>query len=171
MSNAIKRIAIVGPESTGKSTLSKELAIHFETVWVPEFARIYLSGLIRAYTFDDLLEIAKNQILLEEEVAKTADKIIFCDTNLLVVKIWSQHRFRKVHSWVEEELQKRKYDLHLLCDIDFPWEDDPLRAHPHLRQYFFDWYKKELETAGTNYKIVSGVGKNRFKNAIDLIKN
>lgn len=165
----MKRIAIVGPESTGKSTLSKQLALHYNTVWAPEFARDYLTSLNRNYIYDDLLTIAQNQLLLEEKVSNTTGKMVFCDTNLLVIKIWSLHRYGKVDQWIEQQLQNHKYDMQLLCNIDFPWEEDPLREHPHLRQFFFDWYKKELDDAGANYKIISGTGASRFHNAVEII--
>jgi NadR type nicotinamide-nucleotide adenylyltransferase len=171
MISEISRIAIVGPESTGKSTLSEGLAKHFNTVWVPEYAREYINQLNRSYTYDDLLVIAKKQMDSEDVLSKKANKIFFCDTNLLVTKIWSQHKYNKVDLWIEEQMQKRKYDLHLLCDIDFPWEDDVQREHPHMRKYFFDWYKKELETSGAEFKIVSGVGADRLKNTIDFINS
>ena len=145
-----KRILILGPESTGKSTLAKDLAIHFGEPWVPEFAREYLERLERPYQFEDLAEIGEGQVKLEDQLAEKAQKFLFCDTDLRVIHIWSEHRFGKTDPWVLEEIQQRKYELILLTDTDLPWEPDPLREYPELemRQYFFEKYRKLAEQSG-----------------------
>ena len=121
------KIVVIGPESTGKSTLSKSLAEYFKCPWVPEYAREYLEKLKGQYTYDDLLKIAKGQINKEETAIKKTENLLICDTDLHVIKVWSQHKFGKVHSWVEQLITDRKYDLYLLTDIDIPWENDPQR--------------------------------------------
>ena len=166
----IKKIAIVGPESTGKSDLSRALAKHFNTVWVPEYARRYIDNLNRPYEKNDLFKIAIGQIQAEDQLEQKADKFLFCDTNLWVIKIWSEHKYGNCADWILKELKDRFYDLHLLTYIDLPWQDDPQREHPTLRQYFFDVYKNELDSAGINYKIISGLGHERIENAISAIE-
>ena len=167
-----KRILILGPESTGKSTLAKDLAIHFGEPWVPEFAREYLEKLERPYQFEDLAEIGKGQVKLEDQLAEKAQKFLFCDTDLRVIHIWSEHRFGKTDPWVLEEIQQRKYELILLTDTDLPWEPDPLREYPELemRQYFFEKYRKLAEDSGFPYLIVSGDREKRLKFSLEAIQ-
>ncbi len=168
--NRIKKIVVVGPESTGKSELTEALAKHYNTVWVPEYARRYINNLDRPYQKSDLIKIAEGQIRLENQQSKKAKKMFYCDTNLWVIKIWSEHKYGNCDAWINKETINRDYDLHLLADIDLPWEEDPQREHPMLRKYFFDVYKNELENAGINYSVVSGIGPIRLKNAISAIE-
>jgi len=167
----IKRIAITGPESTGKSQLAKKLAEHYNTVWVPEFAREYLNIINRPYVQADILEIAKGQVESEDRLANFAKKILFCDTEAIVTKIWSEFLYKNCHEWILGEIKKNRYDLYLLCNIDLPWVADPLREHPVKRQYFFDLYYKELKSRDFNFYVISGEGDERFQNAIDIIEN
>ncbi len=166
----LKRIAITGPESTGKSSLCKQLASHFNDEWVPEVAREYIEKLNRPYDASDILSIAKNQITREEEMAKKANHFLFCDTELIVTKIWSEHKYKKCDPWILNQISVHDYSLYLLCDIDLPWEQDPQREHPHLRKYFFDLYLKELKDRKLNFQILSGTGDDRLKVAIELIE-
>jgi NadR type nicotinamide-nucleotide adenylyltransferase len=167
----VKKIAITGPESTGKSNLAKQLAEHFQTVFVPEFARDYINNLSRPYNQEDILHIAENQLINERRTTLKANRFLFCDTELIVAKIWSLHKYNDCHPWILEQIKNNHYDLFLLCDIDIQWEFDDQREHPHLRQFFFDWYKKELEYYGFPYRIVSGEGDQRIQNAIHLINH
>lgn len=152
----VKRISITGPESTGKSTLSRALAERLETVWVPEFAREYLESIGRPYQEKDLLQIAKGQLALEDKFMKEANNFLICDTDLLVVKIWSEHKYGRCHPWILEKLNERKYDLFILTYIDIPWEDDPLRENPDLREYFYEKYKQELISRKFNFIEATG---------------
>ncbi len=167
----VKKIAITGPESTGKSILTKKLAEHFQTVYVPEFARVYIDSLSRPYNQDDILHVAEYQLINERKAIVNANRFLFCDTELIVTKIWSLHKYNDCHPWILEQIEKNRYDLFLLCDVDLPWEYDVQREHPHLRKYFFDWYKNELEIYGFPYKVVSGQGIQRIQNATDLIND
>jgi len=169
-SGGIKKIAILGPESTGKSELSKALAEHFNTVWVPEYARRYIDNLGRPYNKSDLKKIANGQIQLEDSQLEHARDFLFCDTNLLVIKVWSEHKYGSCDEWILNELISRNYDLYLLTDVDIPWEEDPQREHPMLRSYFFDVYRNELENAVVNYGIIRGTGSERVENALSVIE-
>ncbi|WP_242923417.1 AAA family ATPase [Pontibacter liquoris] len=159
------KVAITGPESTGKSTISEKLASHYNTVWVPEYARTYIGNLGQPYTLADIEAIARGQLALEQEIAQQARTILFSDTDLLVLKIWSEHAFGRCPAWIREKLARQDYNLCLLMGVDLPWEPDPQREHPHLRQYFYDWYKRELEQLGVPFVEVSGQGEHRFEQA------
>jgi NadR type nicotinamide-nucleotide adenylyltransferase len=166
----LKRIALVGPESTGKSTLAKQLAAHYNTVWVPEVARSYIGALNRPYMQQDVERIAQQQVEAEEKLAERAEGYLFCDTNLLVIKIWMQHAYGAYPAWIDTQLRAGTYSLYLLTDIDLPWEWDEQREHPHLRQHLFNRYKEELEKEQLPYVTIRGQGDVRFQNAVSLLK-
>lgn len=169
----LHKIVITGPESTGKSTVTLALAKHFNTLFVPEFARNYLNKINRAYTYDDLLVIAKGQIALEEELAQKAqNQILICDTDLLVIMVWSEHKFGKCHPWILEQLATRKYSHYFLTNIDFPWSEDPLREHPEpeMRTYFFNLYHALLKQMNLPFTILSGDENTRLTTAINIIE-
>lgn len=167
----LKRIAIIGPESTGKSELCQQLAAHYQTEWVPEFARFYIDRLDRDYEQHDLKAIAEAQLTWEDEKAEYANDYLFCDTNLIVIKIWSEHKYGNTDPWIEEQLNIRKYDFYLLNNIDIPWTPDPQREHPTLRKHFFEVYKNYLEERGFPYSLVSGIEVERKKSALKALEN
>ncbi len=158
------RVAITGPESTGKSWLAENLAGRYHAAWVPEYAREYLEKLGQPYNFDDILEIAKGQLASEERAA-AGNNLLFCDTELIVTRIWCRVKYGTCHSWIEEKLLTHAYDLYLLCDIDLPWQFDPLREHPEMRADLLLMYRQELTERGINFRIVSGTGNERLLNA------
>lgn len=167
----LKKVVIIGPESTGKSTLAKNLADHFECLWVKEYAREYLEKLNRPYDYEDLFEIAMGQTALENEQSLKSQELLICDTDLKVIKVWSEHKYQMVHPWIEDQIKIRKYDLYLLTDIDIPWKDDPQREHPDptMRKYFFDLYQKILLESGVPFALVSGNQEERKQLSIDFI--
>jgi len=165
----IKKIAIVGPESTGKSTLTKLLAKHYHTLWVAEFARYYCAALTGPCTMQDEINMFHGQVALEESVLAMAEQdLIFCDTTFLTVKIWSDEMLGETPQIVLDALPERTYDLYLLLDIDLPWEADPLRDFPHMREHFMTIWHKELKNLGANYVVIDGI-ENRLQNAITAI--
>lgn len=166
----IYRIAITGPESSGKSTLARNLAEYYKTEWVPEFARKYIDQLNRPYNEHDLTEIAKGQISREEEIASKANKYLFCDTELTVIKIWSEYKYGNIDPYILSEFNNRLYDLNLLMDIDLPWKYDKQREHPENQKFFFDWFVRELKVKNANYHVISGSGEERFENACLVIE-
>jgi NadR type nicotinamide-nucleotide adenylyltransferase len=166
----IKKIAIVGPESTGKSTMSAYIAKYYHTVWVPEFARAYCEKLTEPPTWQDEVNMFYGQLALEEELLPQANQLLICDTTFITVKIWSDYTFGKSPQEVLDELPKRTYDLYLLLDIDLPWEEDPLRDFPHMREHFMEVWYKELNELGANYKVISGTGPERYDNAVEAIE-
>ncbi|WP_439488041.1 AAA family ATPase [Algoriphagus sp.] len=166
-----KRILILGPESTGKSTLASDLANYFGEPWVPEFAREYLEKLGREYRYEDMAKIGKGQMALEDKLAREANRYLFCDTDLRVIHIWSEHRFGKTDPWVIEQIKLRSYDLILLTDTDLPWEPDPLREYPdiEMRDYFLDLYKKLAAESGFPHYLVSGDRDKRLMDSKNLV--
>lgn len=170
MNTPIKRIAVIGPECTGKSVLSQKLAQHFRTTWVPEYARHYLEELGRPYTQEDLKAIALGQISMEDEHALHANRVLICDTNLYVIKIWSEFKYGSCDPWILEQIRKRHYDLYLLTDVDIPWEYDPQREHPHSREALYDIYKKELLAQSVPFLEISGSGEERTRFAVEGIE-
>jgi len=160
------RIALTGPESTGKSTLSAALAAHYKTSWVPEYSRTFLENLKGDYSYEDMVRIAKGQYRLEEEIFPYAAQYLFCDTDFLVCKIWSEEKFGRCDPWINDMFGKNLYDLYLLCKPDLTWEADPLRENPQDRDRLFDLYIRHLEAKDYSYKIISGSGNERLEKAV-----
>ncbi len=164
------KVAIIGPESTGKSALAEKLADFYQSVWVPEYAREYLEKLNQPYTFDDVIQIAKHQI--EEEKAfenHSNHSFVFFDTELIITKVWFEHVYKEVPSFLEERLQKGFFDLYLLCQPDIPWEADPVRENGDNREFFLHWYQQEIEKLQKPYIPIFGLGDDRLQNAITAI--
>lgn len=169
MDKPLIKIAIVGPESTGKSTLSKQLAQHYQTVWVPEYARYYCAALKKPCTLQDEENMFHGQLALEaamETVAK--NNILICDTTFITVKIWSDYQLGQTPQIVLNTLQVHHYNFYLLMDIDLPWQPDPLRDFENLSQHFMEIWHNELQALGANYKVIGGK-QNRLINAINAI--
>ena len=166
MEKRIKRIVVIGPESTGKSSLCSALALHYKTIWVKEFAREYLKKKGSAYEYADLYDIAKAQIAAEDAAAiQTAGLTdlnlptpLFIDTDLQVIKVWSEFVFNKCDNRILTQITKRNYDLYLLCNIDLPWVKDNLREYPELkiREKLFNYYKETMVEQSNPWKIISG---------------
>mgnify|MGYP001545897874 CR=1 FL=1 len=162
----MQKIIFTGPESTGKSLLSAFLADTMNTRWVPEYARFYLSRIKRPYTEGDILHIARGQQQWEGVWAREARGFLFCDTSLLVPKIWSSYKYGRVDPWIVDTLQARMGDFYFLCNADLPWAYDPLREHPHLREALYDLYLDSLEQMGADYVVLSGSLEERKQTAL-----
>lgn len=165
-----KKIAITGPESSGKTTLAQQLAKHFNAIWVPEFARTYLTGLNRPYTIEDLGFIAKGQMEWESNYSKCASNIIFCDSDMTVMKIWSEFRFGYCEASIEKAFENQYYDLTLLCRPDIEWQPDPLRENPRDREALFERYLKALEQKKARFEIIEGDFTMRCNSSIFVIE-
>lgn len=181
----IKKVVIIGPESTGKSTLCRELAKHYKTLWVPEYAREFLLKKENHYDYDDLLTIAKNQLLQEDQYAEKlkaqqkkhstslSSSMLFIDTDMYVMKVWCEFVFGECHPWILEKIAERKYDFYLLCNTDLPWVKDELREYPDLeiRQRLFSIYKDIMVNQSTPWVLISGNNEQRLESAIREIDN
>src|SRR5436190_16582740 len=165
----IKKIALIGPESTGKTTLCQLLAEHFNTVWVPEMSRDYIGSLNRKYTLEDIEECTRAQLNEEVVMLKKANKFLFCDSEMIIAKVWCEDVFKTVPDWIEEKVRTNLYDLHLLMQPDIPFEHDTVRENPHRREFFFNWYKRELDERKFPYEVIGGKDDKRFWNSINAI--
>ncbi|WKK85328.1 ATP-binding protein [Marivirga arenosa] len=161
----MKKIAIIGPESTGKSTITAQLARYYNEPFVEEFGRKYLEKTNGTYNREDLLAITKGMIESEKSLEKKATNFLFCDTDLIMMKVWYEVKYGECHPLILDQLKKKPYDFYLLCTPDLPWEKDPLRENPNMREELFERYEKELKQYGFSYGIVSGTD-NRFQNAL-----
>jgi nicotinamide riboside kinase len=172
-STEIVRIALFGPESTGKTTLAKQLAEHYKTVWAPEFARDYLQEkwekTAQICDVNDMLPIAYGQTKLENDSLSIANKYLFCDTNLMVTKVFSEVYYNFCDPLLDKAARKHKYDLFFLTDIDVPWEKDDLRDKPEGRESVFAVFKQTLIENNKPFIILSGDKELRLKKAVAII--
>ncbi len=168
------KVVLFGPESTGKTTLAKQLAEYYNTDWVPEYMREYLQEKWDAHkevcTYDDLLPIARGQMALENRCTKKANKVLFCDTNLLEIKVYSEVYYKgKVPDMINKISLENVYDLYLLTYIDTPWIADDLRDKPHQREEMFLRFKESLDDNNLPYVILEGDKISRFQKAKQII--
>lgn len=178
--NRIKKIVVVGPESTGKSTLCEKLATHYNTIWVREYAREYLLKNGTDYSFDNLLDVAKGQLANEEKgIAEITEKLqhtsanlpLFIDTEMYVMKTWCEFVFGKCHQWILNQVVERKYDLYLLANVDAPWVRDELREYPDLetRARLYHHYKDIVINQNVPWVDISGNYDERLAKAINSV--
>ncbi|HRN54993.1 MAG TPA: AAA family ATPase [Agriterribacter sp.] len=179
----LKKIVVIGPESTGKSTLCGQLADHYKTLWCREYAREYLLEHGMDYTYDNLLEIAKGQVALEDKTtADLAEKyrrssgkhmpLLFIDTDMYVMKVWCEFVFDQCHQWIIDQIVTRRYDLYLLCNTDLPWIKDELREYPDAgtREKLYHMYKDIMINQRTPWVGISGNYDQRFEKAKEAVE-
>ncbi|GEQ84607.1 hypothetical protein ULMS_01150 [Patiriisocius marinistellae] len=172
-SNCLK-IVMFGPESTGKTTLSKQLAKHFKTQWVPEYMRTYLEAKWEKYketiVKNDLLPIAKGQITSENKLVLKSNNVLFCDTNLLEIEVYSKYyNDGFCPSEISEAFKTHTYDFYFLTDIDVPWEFDKLRDRPDERENMFRMFENQLINYDLPYITLKGSKLQRFEFAVKHI--
>lgn len=167
----VRRVAIVGPESTGKTTLASALADHFETAWVPEYGRAYTDGMdMRRFTLGDIERIASGQLAAEEDAATEAHRLLFCDTDVLTTATWSELYFGSVPPSVEVQAQAGRYWLTLRCDIDVPWVQDGTREMAVARKRHQSLITAALVRAGRRSVVIRGLGDVRLQRAIEAVR-
>lgn len=168
----LRTIAVIGPESTGKTELCKTLAAEFGCPWIAEYARTYVERLDRPYTYADVEQIAQTQAaeLRERQNRLANGGLLLADTDLIITKVWFAHVYKRMPTWIDKAIADEKIDLYLLCKPDIAWQYDPVRENGHLRDYLYDWYKREVELTGTPYAEIGGQGQARTRNAANAIR-
>jgi NadR type nicotinamide-nucleotide adenylyltransferase len=184
----IKKVVVIGPESTGKSTLCKLLAAHYQTIWCAEYAREYLLNNGIDYTFEDLLTIARGQLLLQGEAEQkvidnalpynivypklTNSQLLFIDTDMYVMKVWCEYVFGKCHQFILDEIVKQRYDLYLLCKPDIDWVKDELREYPDekVRIELYHIYRDILINQSVPWAEVSGDYEERLRMGVKAVE-
>lgn len=192
----LKKIIAIGPESTGKSTLCKQLASHFNTCWVKEYAREFIAA-HGAYSFDDLLTIAKGQIDLEDQAARSlqvsgvryqesgkscastaisnelsaTSHPLFIDTDMHVMQVWNEFVYNRCHNWILSQIATRKYDGYLLCNIDLPWQQDGMREYPDIkvREKLYHFYREMMINQSVPWIEISGNYEERMEAAVRFV--
>jgi NadR type nicotinamide-nucleotide adenylyltransferase len=185
----MKKIVLIGPESTGKTTLAAKLAKQLNTVWVPEFSRDFLPTLDRPYEEEDLITIAKGQMDYEQDarmkmrmkqnakfgigfkLKQSHGSLMICDTDLRVLRIWSQLKYGQCHPWIQQQIADAETDLYLLCKPDLPWEPDPLRESPDSLQELYEMYKEDLIRDSQPFAEVEGIGEARLRSALRALND
>lgn len=169
----MKKIVVLGPESTGKTDLCLALSRYFNSPWIPEYAREYVSKLQRPYTYLDIETIARQQIREQEDVQRKHDPadFLFFDTDLIITKVWFLHAFGRCPDWVQHALEKSDVALYLLCQPDIPWEYDSVRENPEIREFLYDWYKREIKELNRPFVEITGLGEKRVQNAVMALQN
>ena len=172
----LKKIVIIGPESTGKSSLCETLALHYHTDWVAEYAREYLLQRGAQYGPEDLPVIARGQLDLEDHhtaiAAETGHPLLFIDTDMYVMKVWSEFVFGHCDPWILDQIASRPYDAYLLCRPDLPWTQDALREYPDLesRDRLFHIYRDCLINQSTPWMEIGGQGDARVAAGIAAVE-
>ncbi|MFM7710615.1 MAG: AAA family ATPase [Ferruginibacter sp.] len=178
----IYRFAIIGPESTGKSTLARLLADHFQGEWAPEYAREYLTTHGKEYTIKDLQQIALGQLALEDSrenhlrdsvLAGAARPFLFTDTDMQVMRVWSEFVFDACDSLVLNAIVDRTYDGYLLCAPDVPWVKDLLREYPDhaTRNKLFHYYLDAMVNQSIPWIMIQGDYAARVDSAISFVNS
>lgn len=171
MDKKLIKIAVVGPESSGKSTIAQALAKHYQTQWVPEYSRFYCEKLNGDATLQDEINMFHGQLALEKAVESITEKnVLICDTTILTVKIWCDELFKETPKLVLDQLKSHPYDFYILLKNDLPWKDDPLRNFKGRGDYFMDVWRKELKTLNACYQEIGGLA-DRTANAIEATDN
>lgn len=145
------KVGIIGPESTGKSTLARYLARRYNGICVPEYAREYIEKLNRSYTMEDVEAIARHQI---EQLQEIKDGLYFFDTELIITKVWFEHKYGSCPAWLEQAIQDYPMDVYLLTYPDIEWKPDPVRENPDIRLELFERYESEIQKLDIPYYII-----------------
>lgn len=170
------KVVLFGPESSGKTTLAKQLASYYKTQWVPEYMRLYLEEKWKKHqqkiSYSDIIPIVKGQINLENKILKTANNLVFCDTNVLELKVYTSYYYEnKIPKELDKIVNAYTYDYYFLTGIDVPWEKDELRDRPYDRFTLFCMFEECLKTQNIPYTLLEGDKETRLLTAIKTINS
>ena len=166
----MKKISIIGPESSGKTTITKILSKVLNCNYSEEYARKYLNER-KGYKFDDLIKIGRGQDEIIKKIVSSSSRYFIADTSCLVVELWSKIKYKKVDKELYQLSNNETFDFYLLCKPDIPWEKDHLRENPEDRDKIFIEYERTLKTRKLNYTILQGSLIERLLTSLDFIKN
>lgn len=166
----VKKIVLTGPESVGKTVLAEKLAAHFNTAQVEEYGRTYTENAEHELTPIDFAHIAGGQIQLEDEAARKANRVLFCDTDLIITQIWGEIYFDLCPQWIIETNHQRHYDGFLLLAPDIVWKEDDIRVYGDRREEHFERLKDELVSRNLPFTIISGNYEERFEKAVRAVE-
>ena len=170
MKTSLLRISILGPESTGKSTLARALAVHYGTTWCPEYLRQLCETLGRMPLPTDQRRIVRGQLAGEDAAAAEAKALLFCDTDPVMTGVYACYYFRECPGWLWDVARARRYDLTLLLSPDgVPWVPDPLRDAPQAREELFERCRAFLKEIGRRYVVVEGGWSDRLPAAVRAV--
>lgn len=165
------RVVITGAESTGKSTLTKELADYFKAPFTEEFVRSYVNRVQRSLEASDLNAIFQGQYSIEQAGCTNKPPLVFHDTNLLSNLIYADYYFKQIPDRLKLEILNQNYGLYLLCDTDIPWEADGLqRESSDLRSKLQKVFIEELAKRKIKPVLISGTKKERLEIAIQAVQ-
>jgi len=169
----LNKFVLTGPESSGKTILATLLANRFEAPLVEEQARFYLNNLTKPYELHDVLKMAENQLKFEQEAINQNPSLLFIDTDLITFKIWLKIKYNKEIEWINNAISNQPNKHYFLCNIDLPWEADPLREHPRIedREFIFEQHLHILKQNGFSFSIVSGDIETRLKKCVNFLEN
>ena len=152
------KVGIIGPESTGKSSLARYLARRYKGTCVPEYARTYVEQKgTTEVTYEELCEIAKHQVdELSAISSQPSDNLYFFDTELILTKVWFDYAFGRVPEWLNDAIRRYPMDTYLLTYPDLPWVPDPARSNGSdaIRMELFERYEAEIESLNIPYYII-----------------
>ena len=166
------RIAVIGPESSGKSTLAASLSKKFKLALAAEFSRQYLHDLGRPYDYTDLMQIALGQEDVISRTSSNSNASVIADTEAISIKVWSVIKYKKNDPQIDEIISRQNFDIYLLCKSDLDWEEDDLRESPSQqeRDLIFKTFQKELTQRDLPYAIIEGYGEKRTECALEVLK-
>lgn len=170
----VPRVVVLGAESSGTTTLARDLAAHFRSVWVEEYGRecceTYWSGLDYQWQSAEFAHIAGEQQKRENAAARLANRVLICDTNAWTTRLWHERYLGKMSPEVEQIAAKGRADLYLLTDVNIPFVQDGIRDGEAIRVAMQKRFIEELEAHNVPWILVAGEPETRLRRAVAEIE-
>ena len=170
--NPVRRVVIIGSESSGTTTLARALAEHYRTTWVPEYGRTYSEGRVHSsqpWRSDEFVHIATEQVRMEDALETLANRVLICDTDAFATAIWHERYMGTPSADVKRLAASRRYDLYVVTDVNIPFQRDDIRDGESFRQWMQDRFIEELSKNSTPMMLVTGPHEERFAAAVKRI--